>query len=119
MDETNLIIKTERLCLRPWSENDAEALYRYASNPKVGPIAGWLPHSSVKDSLEIIRTIFAAPETYAIVLKQTGEPIGSCGIMIRQPQQSDLFISKKTITLFFRKNSNTRWNRLTKSIFLH
>lgn len=75
------MIETERLILRPWHDTDAEALFKYASNPDIGPIAGWPPHTSVENSLEIIRTIFAAPETYAVVLKNTGEPVGACGIM--------------------------------------
>ena len=74
-------INTERLILRPWQESDAEALYKYAQDPAIGPIAGWPPHTSVEDSLNIIRTVFAAPETYAVELKQTGEPVGSIGIM--------------------------------------
>ena len=32
-------METERLILRRWNENDAEDLYRYASDPDVGPIA--------------------------------------------------------------------------------
>lgn len=75
------MIETERLILRPWRETDGEALYRYASDPDVGPVAGWAPHTSVENSVEIIRTVFAAPETYAVVLKSTGEPVGCCGIM--------------------------------------
>lgn len=75
------MIETERLILRPWQEADAEALYRYASDPDIGPVAGWPPHASVEESLEVIRTVFAAPETYAVVLKATGEPVGCCGIM--------------------------------------
>jgi len=75
------IIETERLFLRPWREEDAEALFRYARDPDIGPIAGWPPHASVEHSLEIIRTVFAAPETYAVVLKEQNEPIGSCGLM--------------------------------------
>ncbi len=74
-------INTERLILRPWQESDAEALYKYAQDPAIGPIAGWPPHTSVEDSLNIIRTVFAAPETYAVVLKETDEPVGSIGIM--------------------------------------
>lgn len=76
-----LPIETERLVLRPWKEEDAEALYRYARDSEIGPAAGWAPHTSVEDSLEIIRTVFVAPETYAVVLKNTGEPVGCCGIM--------------------------------------
>ena len=74
-------METSRLILRPWRETDAEALYKYAKDPAIGPIAGWHPHASVEESLEIIRTVFAAPETYALVLKETGEPVGSAGIM--------------------------------------
>lgn len=75
------MIETDRLILRPWRETDVEALYKYASDPDIGPIAGWPTHTSLENSLEIIRTIFAAPETYAVVLKASGEPVGSCGIM--------------------------------------
>ena len=74
-------IETERLILRPWQESEAEILYKYASDPDIGPIAGWPPHTSPENSLEIIRTVFSAPETYAVVLKATGEPVGCCGIM--------------------------------------
>lgn len=75
------MIETERLILRPWREEDAGTLYKYASDPEIGPIAGWPPHTSEENSLEIIRTVFNAPETYAVVLKETGEPVGACGIM--------------------------------------
>ncbi len=75
------MIETDRLILRPWMDSDAEFLYKYASDPDIGPIAGWPMHTSVENSLEIIRTVFSAPETYAVVLKDTGEPVGCCGIM--------------------------------------
>lgn len=48
-----MIIETERLILRPWRESDAEALFRYASDPDVGPVAGWPPHTSVENSLQV------------------------------------------------------------------
>ena len=53
-----MIFKTKRLILRPWEEGDAECLYHFAKNPKIGPIAGWPPHKSVEDSLYIIKTVF-------------------------------------------------------------
>jgi RimJ/RimL family protein N-acetyltransferase len=74
-------LHTERLIIRAWKESDAESLYKYAKNPKVGPIAGWRPHTSVENSLEIIKTVLSADETYAVVLKETGEAVGSVGIM--------------------------------------
>ena len=73
------MIKTERLILRPWQEQDAEALYTYASNPEVGPPAGWPPHTSVDNSREIIKNVLSKPETYAVCLKD-GTPIGSIGL---------------------------------------
>lgn len=74
-------LQTKRLILRPWQESDAEALYKYACNPNIGPIAGWPPHTSIGNSREIIKGVLSAPETYAVVLKETGETIGSVGIM--------------------------------------
>ena len=50
-----MILKTQRLVLRPWKESDAECLYHFAKNPKIGPIAGWPPHKNVEESLEIIK----------------------------------------------------------------
>ena len=82
MEKDTCRLVTERLILRAWQETDAEALYKYAQEPAIGPIAGWPPHSSVEDSLNIIRTVFAAPETYAVVLKETNEAVGSIGIML-------------------------------------
>ena len=75
------LLETPRLLLRPWEEGDAGSLYKYAKDPAVGPIAGWPPHTSVENSREIIRTVLSAPETYAVVLKQSGEAVGSIGLM--------------------------------------
>lgn len=77
-----MILETERLILRPWRESDAEDLYRYASDPLVGPIAGWPVHTSVENSLEIIEGVLSQPETYAVVLKSVGHVVGSIGLMV-------------------------------------
>ena len=74
------MLETERLILRPWDEDDAEDLYQYASDPDVGPPAGWPTHTSVENSREIIRSVLSAPETYAVCLKDHGKPIGSIGL---------------------------------------
>ena len=75
-----MILQTKRLILRPWREDDAEDLYQYARDPEVGPPAGWLPHTSVENSRDIIRTVLSEPETYAVCLKENGKPIGSVGL---------------------------------------
>ena len=84
----NLI--TERLILRPWEESDAESLYKYAKDPQVGPIAGWPPHTSVEDSRDIIKSVLAVNETYAICKRQDNRAIGSSGLM--RVEQSNLDI---------------------------
>ncbi|MBQ7574966.1 MAG: GNAT family N-acetyltransferase [Bacteroidales bacterium] len=74
------VMETSRIIMRPWKDSDAAVLYRWASDPDVGPRAGWAPHKSVEESLEIIRTVFKdATNTWAIELKETGEAIGAMG----------------------------------------
>lgn len=74
-------LQTDRILLRPWRESDAETLYKYASDPDIGARAGWPPHQSVEESLEVIRTVFHNDTTWAIVLKETDEAIGAMGYM--------------------------------------
>ena len=51
-------METKRLILRKWKDDDAEELYKYASNPDVGPIAGWPPHKSIEESRDVIKNVF-------------------------------------------------------------
>ena len=76
------MLETKRLILREWEESDAEELFKYASDPQVGPIAGWPVHTSVQNSKEVIKYILSKPNTFAVVLKETGKPVGSVGLMI-------------------------------------
>ena len=75
-------MQTDRILLRPWRESDAESLYKYASDPEVGPRAGWPPHKSVEESLHIIRTLFSSDHMWAIELKESGEAIGCMGYFV-------------------------------------
>ena len=71
------MLKTERLILRRFEESDAENVFEYAKDPAVGPIAGWPPHKSVGESLDVIRNVFSAAECYAVCLKEDGKAIGA------------------------------------------
>ena len=73
------MIETKRLSFRSWRESDAEELFRLASDPDVGPRAGWPPHKSVEESLEIINTVFNSDHVWALVLKETSQLIGCMG----------------------------------------
>ena len=72
-----MILRTERLVLRPWNEADAESVYEYAKDPDIGPIAGWPTHKSVEESLEFIKTVLMREESYAICEKENGKEIGA------------------------------------------
>lgn len=86
-------LETKRLILRPFEEGDAEMLFSYARDPRVGPPAGWKPHESLEESREIIRTVFAAPNTFAVVDRASGKVIGSAGFTGKTreefPQKND------------------------------
>lgn len=73
------MLSTERILLRPWQDSDAKSLYKYASDPIIGERAGWPPHKSEEESLEVIRNVFNIPTIWAIVLKETNEAIGAMG----------------------------------------
>lgn len=72
-----MILITERLVLRPWTEADAESLFEYARDPDIGPIAGWPPHKNVAESLSVIRNVFTGKECYAICERGSDKAIGA------------------------------------------
>ncbi len=88
----NKELMTERLLLRDWKDADAQSLYKYASDPEVGPRAGWPPHKSVEESLEILRALFISEGMWAVCLKETSEIIGCVGYL--PAKSSNLYIEE-------------------------
>lgn len=76
-------LETKRLLLRPFTEYDVEDTYAYSRDPRVGPSAGWQPHRTIQESLEVIRSVFSQPNIFAVVDKRTGRVIGSAGYVGR------------------------------------
>ena len=74
-------LTTERLLLRPWKESDAESLYQYTKDERVGPIAGWPAHRSVEESREVIRDVFVQEGVFAVTLKGDNAAIGCIGVI--------------------------------------
>ncbi len=72
-----MVLNTERLMLRKWTEAYAESLFEYAKDPEVGPIAGWSPHKNKDESLNVIKNVFNGAECYAICEKGNNEAIGA------------------------------------------
>ena len=81
-------LQTGRLLLRPWRRSDDRDLFAYARDPRVGPAAGWPPHTSLADSRKVLERFITGDEpVYAIELLRTRTVIGSVGIH-RDPRRS-------------------------------
>ena len=76
-----MTLETERLLFRHWQPEDAAQLYKWAKDPDVGPMCGWAPHKSIEESAWTIANILNGPECYALVLKETGVPVGTAELM--------------------------------------
>lgn len=84
------LLETQRLLLRPWCVEDAQALYDLAKDPQVGPAAGWPVHTSVENSRHIIQTVLAVEGTYAVVPRGEAAPIGSVALMLGEKDGRDM-----------------------------
>lgn len=77
-DLSSVVLRTERLTLRAWRQEDLEDLYEYASVDGVGQMAGWKPHESLAESQQILEHFIEGRKTFA--LEHRGKVIGSLGI---------------------------------------
>ena len=77
-----MIIHTQRLCLRPWSDADAPALFELARDPRIGMLCGWKPFELIDDAREALSTVLVANDSYAVSLGSTGEIVGSIAMHI-------------------------------------
>ena len=78
IDLSNVVLKTDRLILRPWKLDDLDDFYEYASVDGVGQMAGWLPHENKEISMAILKMFIEEKKTLA--LEYNGKAIGSLGI---------------------------------------
>lgn len=80
------IIETERLILRPFTIEDAEASYEMNSDPEVMQYLGGVTVQSVDEVREILqKTTLADYEKhgfgrFAVIHKETNEFVGFCGL---------------------------------------
>lgn len=81
------VLETERLLLRPFTEEDAEAMFRnWESDPEVTRYLRWKHYTALEDVGPVLREwidSYAKPDFYqwAIVPKAVGEPIGSISVV--------------------------------------
>ena len=80
-------IETERLILRPFTEDDAGAMFKnWANDPEVTKFLTWQPHGDIGVTQAVLQNWTASyidPEYYqwAIELREIGEPIGSISVV--------------------------------------
>lgn len=75
-----MVLETERLYIRRFEEKDLPDFNGYASDPEVGPSAGWKPHESRKESEEILESFINSADVFAMEHKEDGRVIGSLGL---------------------------------------
>lgn len=78
IDISDVELKTERLLLRPWREDDVDDFFAYASVDGVGQMAGWAPHKTKAESAAILNRFIQGKKTFAVVYG--AKVIGSVGI---------------------------------------
>lgn len=78
IDISGVTLKTARLLLRPWRQEDLEDFYAYARVDGVGQMAGWTPHQNLEESQRILNHFLGEKITFA--LEWEGKVIGSLGI---------------------------------------
>ena len=80
VDVRNVVLRTNRLILRPFNEDDLEDFFEYASVEGVGERAGWKHHENIAESTQILEMFIKEKKTFAVVLKENNKVIGSIGI---------------------------------------
>ncbi len=71
-------LETKRLILRPLSIDDLAAVHSWASNPANTRYMAWGPNT--KEQTRVFLGSVKPCKDYAVVLKESGSVIGSCGI---------------------------------------
>ena len=78
IDISNTVLRTERLILRPWRQEDLNDFFEYASVDGVGQMADWLPHENKETTQTVLDSFITHKKTFALELD--GKVIGSLGI---------------------------------------
>lgn len=86
-------LETERLLLVKISDEHAEDMYRYSSDPDVTKYLTWSPHSSLKETQRHIKYLDKKYKSgvfndWGLIEKATGRMIGTCGFTSFDEKQS-------------------------------
>ena len=78
IDVSRVVLRTERLTLRCWCENDLSDLFAITSADGVGQMMGWQPHTDITQAREMLDALIRNKISFAIILNS--HAIGSVGI---------------------------------------
>ncbi|MGC1632179.1 MAG: GNAT family N-acetyltransferase, partial [Gelidibacter sp.] len=84
------VFETERLLIRPTSEDDSELIYQLMNTPKFIKYVGDRAIDSVEAGANYIRTKMLPQlhtlgySNYTIIIKSEGQKIGTCGLYKRE-----------------------------------
>ncbi len=92
IDVSNVVLHTDRLILRPFTLDDLDDFYEYASMDGVGQPVGWLPHRDKEESLTVLQRFVEEKKTFALELD--GKVVGSLGIEEYDEEQLTEFRDK-------------------------
>ena len=83
-----MTLETTRLRLRPFREDDVQAIYDNSSAPEVGLNAGWKPHESLTESYDVLHLmVLDQPTVWAIERRGDGRVMGSIGLIADSARQ--------------------------------
>ena len=85
------MLETKRLYLKNWEAEDAPAFFRLTQSPHVLPAAGCPPTKDEEAALQALHEDYSAKEEYKLVLKDSGEIIGSIGLRFGEDACSESF----------------------------
>ena len=103
-------METPRLVLRHWRESDLEDFLAFAADPAVMLDSGARPATTFEEEQTFFRRALWDSGCYAIVLKETGRPIGKIKFQkdIRRPKGNSLSIGYELAIGHFQGNHRSR-----------
>ena len=114
IDLKNTTLQTDRLILRPWTWDDLDDFYAYASVDGVGQMAGWNPHRSPDESREILAKFIEHGNVFAIEHREDRRVIGSLGLHTTRweylPQKENPYADLRTVEIGY-VLSKTYWGQ--------
>ena len=108
------ILKTERLILRKFTENDIEALYLILKDEEVNKFLPWYPVKSLEEVKKFYKERFASkyiePQcyAYAICLKSDNFPFGYIKVDMEEHHDFGYGLRKEDIVIHMKNYGNQK-----------